>query len=51
MGFSYHQLVVVGMPVFNVLVKYMVVENDILPTEEPHFSREELDQNYRLGCQ
>ena len=23
----------------------------ILPTEEPHFSRKEISQNYRLGCQ
>ena len=23
----------------------------ILPTEEPHFSRKEIEQNYRLGCQ
>ena len=23
----------------------------ILPTEEPHFSRKEVEQNYRLGCQ
>lgn len=23
----------------------------ILPTEEPHFSRKEIKQNYRLGCQ
>ena len=22
-----------------------------MPTEEPHFSRKEVDQNYRLGCQ
>lgn len=24
---------------------------NILPTEEPHFSRKEIAQNYRLGCQ
>ena len=23
----------------------------ILPTEEPHFSRKEIEQDYRLGCQ
>ena len=37
--------------VFNVLVTYLKVVEDILPTEEPHFSRKEIAAHKRLGCQ
>ena len=48
--FFYHLLVVVVELVFSVLVKF-IKEEEILPTEKPHFSRKQIADNFRLGCQ